>query len=511
MEYLLSIDAGTTSLKVGLFTTDGNCLGVERQEYQLDTPTVERAQLNPYIYWQACVTTIHKLIASTGIKPGKILAVSVSSQGETTIAIDAKGETIYPAIVWLDNRAELQAKKLAEPFANCVYEHTGIPEIIPTWSACKILWLKENEPDIFSKANTFLLVQDYIIFRMCGRIVTDGSISCTTLNFDINKNTWWSEMLVAVGIKQEQLPEVVMPGSVVGKIRQLAAEELGLSTNTMVVCGGMDQAVGAIGAGNIQSGIISESTGAALAVQVTVDEAKVDSRKYIPVYMHSVAGKYLLVPVCPTGGMALKWMRDQFGQEEVYQANQMGKDVYDLLTKLAETAPPGSGGLVMLPHLMGAFSPEINPLARGSFTGFTLNHTRAHFFRAVLEGVAFLLRRNIDFIKQVGVEVHEIVATGGGSRSRFWNQIKANVCDIPIVTLKNEETALVGNAVLAGVASGVFDNIDEGCNVMVARQEVIRPNKEMQQYFEAYQRYCKLEDTLAEYFRSAYGDTSATV
>ena len=504
MQYLLGIDAGTTSVKAGLFTADGQCLGIERQEYQLDTPAAEHAQLDPLLYWNACATTVRKVLAQANVKADSIVAVAVSSQGETTITLDGDGQPIYPAIVWLDNRAETQAKKLAAQFGEQVYERTGIPEIIPTWSACKILWLKENEPEIFSKASTFLLVQDYLIYRLSGRIVSDGSVSCTTLHFDIGKNAWWDEICSAVGIRKEQLPEIVLPGTCVGKIQPQAAKELGLSTNTMVVCGGMDQAVGAIGAGNIESEIISESTGAALAVQVTIENAMVDKNKRIPVYMHSVAGKFLLVPVCPTGGMTLKWMRDQFGQEEIEEAKNQSKDGYDLLTKLAETAPPGSDGLVMLPHLMGAFSPEINPLARGSFTGFTLSHRRAHFVRAVLEGVAFLLKRNIDFIQQVGIEVQEIVSTGGGARSRLWNQIKANVCNLPIITLKNEETVLLGDAVLAGVASGIFANIEEGCKNMVRRQDKIQPNDEMHDYTDAYLRYCKLEKVLADFFCEVY-------
>jgi xylulokinase len=266
----------------------------------------------------------------------------------------------------------------------------------------------------------------------------------------------------------------------------------------------MDQAVGAIGAGNIHSGIISETTGAALAIQVTVADPMIDKHKSIPVYFHSVPNQYLLVPVCPTAGMAFKWFRDQFGQMEMQAAESQNTDSYDLMTKLAGSIPPGSDGLVMLPHLMGAFSPDTNPSARGSFTGFTLSHTRGHFVRALMEGVAFLLRRNVEFIEQVGIHVGEIVSTGGGSRSRLWNQIKANVYNKTIVTLKNEETALLGNVILSGVASGVFQSIADACQAMVAVKETFQPNQEMEAYIGPYRNYCEIDRILSSYYSSAY-------
>lgn len=504
MELLLGIDVGTTSLKTGLFTSDGRCLGIERQEYQLDTPSAERAQVDAKRYWQACVQTVQSLLERVGEDPVKISALAVSSQGETILTLNVHGEPIYPAMVWLDNRAVSQAERLAQRFKDVVYERTGVAEIIPTWSACKVLWLKENEPDVFAQAAKFLLVQDYLIYRLTGCFATDGSVACTTLFFDISANAWWEEMLSAVGIRADQLPEIVNPGTSVGTVCSQAAAELGLSTHTQVVTGGMDQAVGAIGAGNIQPGLVSETTGAALAIQVTVDDPLLDANRSIPVYFHSVPGKYLLVPVCPTAGMAFKWFRDQFGQLEIENAESQGLDSYDLMTQPAAAIPAGSDGLVMLPHLMGAFSPDTNPAARGSFTGFTLSHTKAHFVRALLEGVAFMLRRNIEYIEKVGISVREIVSTGGGSRSRLWNHIKADVCNKPIRTLQNEETALIGDAILAGVACGAFGSIAEGCGKMSAALETFTPGKDVPVYEAAYRRYCALDRELSDYYANYF-------
>ncbi len=506
MNLLLGIDVGTTSLKAGLFSPDGRCLGIEREEYLLDTPSVEKAQLDAHLYWDACVRTVRTLIERTAIDANLITALAVSSQGETLITLDNRGEPIYPAIVWLDNRASEQAKRLSRQFQAQVYQKTGVAEIIPTWTACKILWLKENEPAVFQRAAKFLLVQDYLIYRLSGHYASDGSVSCTTLYFDIVQNAWWREMLDAVGITEHQLPEIHAPGSIIGAIQTSAAQELGLSTHTKVVNGGMDQAVGAIGAGNIQSGITSETTGAAMAIQVTVDRPDLDPRKSIPVYVHSVPNRFLLVPVCPTAGMAFKWFRDQFAEMEIQQAAKQHQDSYDLLTAMAASAPAGCDGLLMLPHLMGAFSPETNPDARGTFTGFTLCHTRAHFARAVMEGVAFMLKRNLEYIEQAGIFIHEIISSGGGSRSHLWNQIKANVCDKSVVILQNEETALLGDVILAGTAVKAFTSIQDGCQKMVAPQEKFEANEERNAYIQPYKNYCKLDGILSDFFVNAYSE-----
>ncbi len=504
MPYLLGIDAGTTSVKAGLFAPDGRCMGIGREEYQLEAPAPDRAQLNAETYWEACVKTVRVALGHSGLRPDEIVAIGVSSQGETTITLDKAGHPVYPALVWLDNRAVDQATSLAARFGKTVYSHTGIPEIIPTWPASKILWMRENEQGVFARAAKFVLVQDYLVYRLTGKIVTDGSISCTSLNYDFIRHEWWKDIQEAVGIRADQLPEILPPGSTVGSLSSEAASELGLATKTLVVLGGMDQSVGAIGAGNYKPGTLSETTGAALTVQATIADPLVDKSETVPVYVHSAPGYYLFCPVVPTAGMALKWFRDTFFQDEVARAQAESLDAYDLLTQLAQPVPAGSDGLTMLPHLMGAFSPEPNPLARGSFTGFTLTHTRGHFVRALLESVAFLLRQNIESIERTGITISEIRATGGGARSALWNQIKANVCNRPIVTLANEDTALLGDTILAGVASGVLSSVEEGCKAMVTVKASIPPDEDAPAYSEHYRRYCELDRQLAPFFKQNY-------
>ncbi len=504
MKYLLALDVGTTSVKVGLFDERCNLMNSSTREYQLLTPAPDRAELDPETYWQASVKAIEEVVSRTGIDKAKILALSISSQGETLIVLDENHRPLINAIVWVDNRATKQAAELKERFSGEVYQVTGIPEIVPTWPACKILWLQQESPEFFRKAKKFLLVQDYLVWRFSGNFATDGSISCTTMYYDINRHEWWKHCLETIGITPDQLPQVKRAGDAIGTICGDASEITGLPLSTRVILGGMDQAVGAIGAGNVVEGIISETTGAALAIQACVNAPGIDPHKVTPVYVHSVPGKYLLVPVCPTAGMALKWFKDSFFADLSQKASENGDNIYKIMDELAAGIPAGADGLTMLPHLMGAFSPVPNAVARGAFTGFTLAHGRQHFVRAILEAVAFLLRQNIDSLESAGLQVSEIRTSGGGSHSSLWNQVKADVTNRPILRLETEDSALLGDAILAAVACGLFNSIEDACQNTVKIKERILPGTDTEVYVDIYQRYCDLDKTLGDYFHRNY-------
>jgi len=504
MTILLGLDVGTTSVKAGLIDESGRRLATAADEYRIDHPTPDRAELDPETYWSATVTAIRRALAVSGADPAQLAAIAVSSQGETVIPVDAVGRPLGPALVWLDNRAGAEARWLAERFGDAaVYERTGIPSINPTWTACKILWWRRNEPDVFAHARRFLLVEDFILHRLSGRFVTDGAVNCTSLLYDIRDHGWWGPMLEAIGIEPGHLPEIVRPGSVVGTLSPAASRALGLPSTVRVVSGGMDQCTGAVGVGNIDGGVVSESTGGALTLQASVDRHGLDLTGQTPVYVHSAPNRYLYCPVCPTGGMALTWFRDQFGGEEVALAARDGRSAYDLLTELAAQAPPGAEGLTMLPHLMGAFSPEYDPEARGVFYGFTLRHGKPHFVRAVLEAVAFMLRRNLELLAGVGAGASEIRSHGGGARSALWNQIKADVCGLPVVTLQGEDAAVRGDAMLAGVATDTFRDLAEAGAAMIETLGRYEPTVALRPvYDEAYARYLRLFDALRPLFHA---------
>jgi xylulokinase len=509
MPLLIGLDIGTTSVKAGVFEASGRQLSAAGQEYRIEHPAPDRAEIDAETYWQATVAAVRTALASPGADPDRVVALAVSSQGETVVPVDAKGGPLGPAVVWLDNRAVAEAGELAQRFSDAaVYDRTGVPSITPTWTACKLLWLRRHERGLFAAARHFLLVEEFLIQRLSGRFVAEGGVQSSSLLYDIREHAWWDDMLDAVGIGPARLPELVLPGTVVGTLSTDAAASLGLPARVQVVAGGMDQGAGAVGVGNIGRGVISESTGGALTLQASVDRHGGDPSRQTPVYVHSAPERYLYCPVCPTGGMALTWFRDQFGAEEIARAGGRsdGRDgsAYDLLTALAAGVKPGADGLTMLPHLMGAFSPEYEPAASGVFFGFTLHHGKPHFVRAVLEAVAFMLRRNLELLAGAGAPAAEVRSHGGGARSALWNQIKADASGLPVVTLQGDDAAVRGDAMLAGVAAGIFPDLSAASSAMVAVKDRYEPDPATRAaYDDAYGRYLGLFDTLRPLFAAA--------
>jgi xylulokinase len=502
MSYLLGIDAGTTAMKVVLFNKDGRALAQASEEYQLLTPAPDRVELDPERYWAACCHCTRRVLGLASVDPRQILALAISSQGETLVVVDEIGHPLYPAVVWLDNRSQNEADEVSAQFgADTAFQVTGQPEITPTWPATKILWLRRHQPQVFEGAHKFLLLEDYLLFRFTGRFAADPCLLSSSLLFDIRRKTWWEEMLNFVGITPDHLPEVQESGQIVGSLTAKAAAETGLWEGTVAATGGMDQALAALGAGNTKPGFITENTGGALAIVATLEKPVFDPQGGIPCHYHALPDTYFLLPWCQTAGMALRWFRDVFGSEEKEEAERSGADAYDLLTSAAARVPPGAEGLAALPHLVGAACPEFNPAARGVWFGVGLHHTKAHFVRATLESVAHMLRRNVETLETLGTAVDEIRALGGGSRSPLWNQIKADVLGVPVVTLAFDEQACLGAAILAGTAVGLYSSPDEAAQELVTVADRYEPDPDIRPTYDlGYELYVQLYEKLEELF-----------
>lgn len=492
MTLLLSIDAGTTSVKVAVFDQTGRMVASSLQEYGLQTPAQDWVELPAHVYWQSAVAGIREVLANPQVSAESVVAVGVTSQGETIIPVDRDGHPLRNAIVWLDNRAGEEAGRLSASFdLDRFYEITGLPDIIPTWPACKALWLRQHEPSTFAQTHKILLVEDYLLFRLSGRYATEGGVCTSSGYFDIRTGRWWDEMLDYVGLSAEQLPELLESGGVVGSLTSGAAKETGLAAGTLAVTGSMDQIAGAIGAGNIVPGIVSETTGTALVLAATVNEPLYDPQKRLPCYYHALPGKYLLLPYCQTAGMVFRWFRDQFG----------GGQSYEQLVAIAGEVAAGSDGLIALPHLTGATSPQFNPRAKGVYYGITLQHTRAHFVRAILEAVAFVLRENVELLQELGVDVRELISLGGAARSDQWLQIKADVTGLPLRTPNCEEATSLGVAILAAVAVGLFPDVAAACREMVSLGSQVEPAQANRAaYADAFDRYRQLFTLLQPLF-----------
>jgi xylulokinase len=498
----LGIDAGTTSLKAALFDEAGRLLAAAGQEYRLLTPGPAMVELDAEVYWEACCRAVRAAVSRSGIDRERIAALAISSQAETLIPVDAAGRPVRNAIVWLDNRAVEEAREIGDRLGvEPVFRATGQPEVTATWPACKILWLRRHEPVTFARAARYLLVADFLLHRLTGAFVTECSVQSSSLLLDIGGPCWWTPALEAAGIGAEQLGRLLQPGQLVGPLCRAGARATGLTPGMLAVTGGMDQMMGAVGAGNIAAGVISEMTGGALAVVATVDRPTLDPLRRVPCHYHGRPGLYALLPWNQTAGMALKWFRDEFCQGEMAAAARAGRDAYDELMRLAAAVPAGSQGLLMLPHLEGAACPEFNPAAKGVFFGATLRHGRGHFIRAILEAVAYMLRQDVALVEELGAAVRVIRSIGGAARSPLWAQIKADVLQRPITTLACEEVACLGAAMLAATAAGRFTSLEEAVAAMVRLRRTFEPDAaNAPVYDEGYGRYGEIYRRLAPMF-----------
>jgi len=490
----MGIDVGTTSVKCVLFDQKGRVIASRNSEYELSMPQPDFVEVPAETYWSATKECLVKVLNESRIDSKDIMGIGISSQGESFVALRKDGKPLRRAIVWLDNRSKDEAKLIDDEFGvDNVYRITGQNEVIPTWTATKILWMKRNEPSLFERVHKYLLLQDYITYLLTGNFATEYSMVCSSLLFDISHRKWWSEILDFISIDEDQLPELKPSGTPVGNVTLEAARETGLHTRSIVSTGAYDQAANAIGAGNIRSGVITETTGGALAVIATLDQVLLDPVRRMPCHHHAVEGKYFLQPWCQTAGAVLKWYRDRFGSSEIEAAKRMGADPYDLLMLEASKVPPGSDGLILLPHLMGAASPEFNPNAKGVLFGLTLYHGHGHVIRAIIESIAYMLRRNLELLQGLGVEIREVRSTGGAARSPLWNQVKADVLQKPILTVHTEETAALGVAMLAGLATEAFNSLEEAAGSMVSIKGKFSPLKANGELYDRqYKKYIKL-------------------
>jgi len=492
MGSFLSLDVGTTAVKGVLFDEQGEALAIDVQEYDLARRGLGIVEVDPRLYWDAARKAAKSVLAKRGDRAGRVASVGVTSQGETVIALGKDGAPLRPAMVWLDNRSEREAHDIGQEFKiDEIYRLTGQQEIVPTWTATKILWLRRNEPRVFEKTHKFLLAGDYLLFRLTGRHITDCGLNPSTLYFDIIRNRWWADMLEYLGISEDRLPVLTFSGEEAFPISHEAARQIGLPEGATVTTAPIDQVAAAVGAGNTEPGVITETTGAALAVCATFNGPVYDPERRVPCHTHGARGKYVLLAWAPTGGMALRWFRDEFG----------GNRDYSSLCAEAQGVVPGADGLMFLPYLSGAGCPDMDPAAKGVFWGITLGHRRAHFTRAILESVAFVSRRNLELLETLGADAAEVRALGGGSRSDLWLRIKAGMLGKPVVAMECEESACLGVAMLSCVANGIYADLREARESMVHISRRIEPDAQMsRQYSEIYSRYLRLHDQFRPLF-----------
>ena len=399
----------------------------------------------------------------------EISAFAIDTQCETLIVTDENDKPLMNAIVWLDNRAAAEADKIKAHFGTeKVYNVTGQPEITATWPASKLLWIKENKPEIHKNIKKVFLLEDYLLYRLTGNFVTEKTLQSSTIYYDIKNDCWWDEMLEFIGVNPDWLPKLCNSAEKVGEYKGAAA-----------VTSAIDQIAGAIGAGITDTSVVSEMTGTTMVIFAPCNEVPAFNPNSIVPCHKNYDGKYCLLSWTPTAGIALKWFKNNFCENFSFRE----------LDELAESVPAGSAGLVFLPYLCGSTMPKYNPDAKGAFMGLTMEHTRAHAVRSILESVACMLKANLDYL---GVSVNEIRSMGGGASSPLWCQIKADMTGKNIAILENNETACLGSAILAGVGVGIFDDVTSVCKKLVKTKKVYTPSNT--DYSECYKKFCDMEE-----------------
>jgi len=414
----------------------------------------------------------------------------------------ADGKPARKALNWMDNRSQPEVDELLGSLGSQkVLEISGQPEIGPVWPVTKYRWMSKHEPQVIRQTASFLLPEDYILFRLSGQFVGEYTLWASSLVFDIRRKALSDELLAFGGISAAQIPSLYPSGTAFGNISPQCAAETGLSTRTKVVTGALDQVCAAIAAGNVAPGMITESTGSVLALVASVKEPIFDAKTRLPCHLHAVPDTYCMLPWNPTGGLTLKWFKDCFAADLASQAQAEGLDVYDLLSVPAAKVPPGSDGLTMLPHLEGAFFPEFDSQVRAVFFGFTLSHTRAHFTRAIMEAIAYMLRRDLDGLTSLGAGASELRVLGGGAKSRLWSQIKADVCNLPVIMPSHREAAVMGAAMLAAVGVGTYPDIPSAAKAMARPGSRVDPNPATRAVYDAaFDFYIQLYNTLKPLF-----------
>lgn len=492
MKYLLGIDIGTSGTKTVLFDRGGNPISSSTAEYPLYQPEIGWAEQDPLDWWNAVCITINQVIKDSNINPESISGIGLSGQMHGLVMLDGDGNVLRKSIIWCDQRTAKECVEITEKVGEKRLIDITANPALTGFTASKILWVRNNEPEIYEKCRKILLPKDYIRYMLTGEFATEVSDASGMQLLDIKNRCWSKEVLNALDIPIEYLGDVHESIVVSGKVHKKAAEVTGLKENTPVVGGAGDQAAGAIGNGIIKSGQISSTIGTSGVVFAHLDEPIIDEKGRVHTFCHAVPGAWHMMGVTQGAGLSLKWFRDNFCTNEIEVAKGMGIDPYVLMTKEAEKVPAGSRGLIYLPYLMGERTPHLNPKAKGVFFGLSAAHTKNEMLRAVIEGVSYSLLDCMEIIKDTGMNPTNVMVSGGGGKSELWRQILADMFNCKVSTNKSSEGPALGVALLAGVGTGVYKDIHEACSIAISENSVQFPKEEnslvYKRYYEIYKK-----------------------
>lgn len=467
MSYFLGIDVSTTATKAVLVDEQGRVAATAVNGYDLSIPRPLWAEQDPALWWAAAQKSIREALAEVDAAPAEVAAVGLTGQMHGLVLLGAGGEVLRPAILWNDQRSAAQCDAMRERLGLAELVRITGNDAFPGFTAPKLLWVRENEPDVYARVRQVLLPKDYLRYKLTGDYATDRAGAGGTLLLDLQTRDWSAELLGAFDIPRDWLPPTHEGTETTGVISAEAAEWTGLSAGTPVVGGGGDQAAGAVGVGAVTPGVVSMTLGTSGVVFASSNEPLVEERGSLHAFPHAVPGRWHVMGVMLSAAGSLQWYRDAFCPDAAFAA----------LDDEAAEVPPGAEGLLFLPYLSGERTPHADPDARGAFLGLTLAHRRGHLTRAVLEGVAFGLADNLALMQSVGISgVEQIRIAGGGAKSALWRSILSDVLGIELVTVEATEGAASGAALLAGVGAGCWPDVESACAASVELGAVSPPD-----------------------------------
>lgn len=486
--YYIGVDLGTSSVKLLLMDDDGNIVNTVTKEYPISFPKPGWSEQNPTDWYEKTVEGIKELISN--IDSSKVAGISFGGQMHGLIILDENDNVIRPAILWNDGRTTKECDFLNNQYGKDKLTNNTANIAFAGFTAPKILWLKENEPDNFKKISKIMLPKDYLAYRLSGEFCTDVSDASGMLLFDVKNRCWSEEMLELVGIKKEQMAKVYESYECVGNLTKQAASELGLSTSVKVIAGAGDNAAAAVGTGTVGDGKCNISLGTSGTIFIASKNFSVDDNNALHSFAHA-DGYYHLMGCMLSAASCNKWWLDDIIKDKDYQKEQA--EITD--DKL------GNNKVFYLPYLMGERSPHNNPLARASFIGMTMDTTRSDMTQAVLEGVAFAIRDSFEVAKSLGIKIDRTKICGGGAKSPLWRKIIANVLNVKVDILEKEEGPSLGAAMLAAVGMKRFEDVSEAVDTIVKVVDTIEPDKAIAQRYEyKYNQFKKIYPALKPVF-----------
>lgn len=503
MKLLLGIDLGTSATKTVLFDEECRVVASASREYPLYQPRNGWAEQDPEDWWLAAKDTIRQVMESAGVAAGDIAGIGISGQMHGLVMLDREGRVLRRAILWCDQRTGAQCEQITQLVgADRLIAVTANPALTG-FTASKILWVREHEPEIYARCAHILLPKDYLRYRLTGEFATEVSDASGMQLLDVPHRCWSEEILQKLDINPVLLAKVYESPEITGEVTKEAAADTSLRPGTPVVGGAGDNAAAAVGTGVVTEGNAFTTLGTSGVVYAHTDHPAIDPQGRVHTFCCAVPGSWHVMGVTQAAGLSLKWLRDTMFLDAVRTAEGMRVDPYVLMDRQAARVPIGSNRLLYLPYLMGERTPHLDPDCRGAFIGLSAMHTRYDMLRAVMEGVGFSQRDSLEVLREMGVNPQTMLACGGGGRSPLWRQMLADVYGCPVATTVSQEGPALGVAILAGVGAGLYPSVQEACRRFVRINPAQEPSAESSREYERYyQLYRGLYPALKDSYKA---------